>query len=448
MKHYILPVLLWTLAAGQTFAQKTLSPSALAHFENLPQPVQNMLDGAVTSTGLVVDQTGASSRNKPLQLDSTKLFANYPPTGTPDSTPLIRSIFQYPQPGFEVETQAQFTGADWRPATRLTTEFDAQDRIHERIAEDYDVATQTFQLGSKLQMFPRGNSPVLIDSVKAFLWDDDLGDWAFAFQLTNTFNAQDKIITALTSFEIDGDPTSFLDQYSYNGNGDNHLIESFLISNGFSIPTGKQEFMYLNHLLIQVIDFTSNGVGTLAPATRNTYAYDPSKLLIQQNIYTWVPGVNDWNPDQNVVFTYDNVNRLVVKETEVLQNGQKERLTFAYVEDENLALEARYLWNTAQNTFVLDNRKYYYYAEETSTVLPSPRTIETLIMSPNPSTGTVQFSMRTEAKVQVFDAAGHLVQSVILQPGESLNLGALTTGIYHVTARSADASFAGKMIKQ
>lgn len=447
MKLYFLPVLIWTMAASQIFAQKTLSPSAQRSMEQWPLQVQNLMHKAGFNPETQSQSIAAASRSNPLQLDSTKLF-HYSQNNATDSTALSRSIFQYPQTGVVVETQFQFGADNWIPIGRIETKFDAQERITGMIASEYDDATQTFQPGSKLELFPRGNAQTLVDSVKGYFWEEDIQDWAFAFQLSNTFNAQDRLLTAQTRYVADGQITLLIDNYSYNAGGDNHLTESFLINNGFPLPTGKEEMMYFNHLLIQTISFAPNGLGALAPTDRVTYLYSPSKLILQQNNYTWVPGVNDWNPTLNLFFEYDNAERLTVKTTEFVQGQQKERTTYEYIDAEDLSLESIYRWDAIQSAYFLQNRTYYYYAEQSSAVLPAPGTVQTMQLSPNPTLGEVRFPLDATAEIRVFDTAGKMLQTQRVQAGESLNLSALPAGIYQITAQTNGYFFTGKLIKQ
>lgn len=448
MKHFTLPVLLWTLATSPIFAQKTLAPGVQPYAENWPVALKNILQEAGFGHATAPSATPLQSRNSDLQLDSTKTFFGYNLNGTSDSTPLRRSIYQRPQSNTEIETEAQFQNGVWRPVTQISRVLDVQQRLLELVASDYDVATETFQPGSKLQLFPHGNSVELVDSVKAFLWDAEQGVWAFLFQVNNTFNAQDKLMVSQITVLSDDETVIITDLYSYNANQDNHLIESFTQSGGISIPTGKQELMYFNHLVIQVIDFETNGLGSFIPTTRITYAYNPSLLVMQENTYQWVPGVNDWNPTQSISFEYDNAGRLAAKETAFIHEGipdVKQRATYAYVEDEYLALETIYLWNATLNAFELDNRTYFYYAGEVLSV--SPGAAQALIMAPNPTTDAIQFRLETEAEVRIFDAAGQLLQSGIVQPGETLYLNALPTGMYYMTAQHGARLYTGKVLK-
>ena len=450
MKHFILPVLLWTLATSPIFAQKTLAPGVQSYAENWPATLKNILQEAGFGHATAPAATPLQSRNSDLQLDSTKTFFGYNLNGTSDSTPLRRSIYQHPQSNTEMETEALFQNGAWAPVARLSKVVDAQGRLLELVAEEYDVAEATFQPGSKLQLFPRGNSVELVDSVKAFLWDTEQGAWAFVFQVNNTFSAQDKLTVSQITLQSDDETVILSDLYSYNANQDNHLIESFMQSGGISIPTGKQELMYFNHLVIQVIDFETNGLGSFIPTTRITYAYNPSLLVTQENTYQWVPGVNDWNPTQSISFEYDNAERLAAKETAFIHGGipdVKQRVTYAYIEDEYLALETSYTWDITTAAFILDERTYYYYAGGVLSVSPGAGAAQVLMISPNPTTDAIRFRLETEAEVRVFDAAGQLLQSGIVQPGETMYLTTLPTGMYYVTAQHGAQCYTGKVLK-
>lgn len=449
MKHFILPVLCWTLATCPIIAQKTLTPGVQLYADSWPVALKNILQDAGFGLAPAPVATPLALRNSDLQLDSTKTFG-YNLNSASDSIPQRRSIYERPQSNVEIETEALFQQSAWMPVTRLSKVLDAQGRLIELLASEYDMATETFQPGSKLLLFPHGNSLEEMDSIKAFIWDAEQGIWGLVFQVNNTFNAQDKLTISQISIHSDGETVLITDHYSYDANQDNHLIESFMQSGGGFTPTGKQELMYFNHLVIQVIDFETNGLGGFTPTTRITYAYNSSPLVIQENTYQWVPGVNDWNPTQTVMFEYDNAERLAAKETVFIQTGAadvKERVTFAYVEDEFLALESTYFWDATQDTYELDNRTYYYYAGDVLSVSPGSRAAQTLIIAPNPTTDAIRFRLETEAEVRVYDVAGQLMQSGIIQPGEALYLSTLPSGVYQVTAHHGAQFYTGKVLK-
>ncbi len=450
MKQLFLPVLIWTLAISQILAQKTLPLGAVAPVNTLALSAQKILQQAGFNTNRPGNPQGIQSRSTPLQLDSTKRFTNYPLNGQ-DSTPIVRTIYQYPQTHVSVATEAQLINDIWRPMDRATTTTDALDRIIHISAEDYDNQAGNWVKGSQLKLFPHGNSLTLIDSILVSEWQEDVTAWVQVFSLQYIFDAQNRLQKTLASFDFDGQPGFTVDTYFYDANNDNHLIESSIMVSGFSLPTGKQDLSYVNHLLIQTIEFTSNGLGGFMPVTRTTYAYNAQNQVKQENTYNWVEGINDWSPDQIIISGYDNNMRLITTETETFEQGQsigKQKVMYGYMQDEYLSVESNYTWDNALNQYTLNYREYYYYSGGSSAVLPAPRNTAPLQIAPNPTTGLVRVSIAAEAHVQVFDLSGHLLSSQIVQPGDNLNLTTLPAGIYQVTAQNDAAFYTGKVVKQ
>lgn len=452
MKQYILPVLLWTLAFSHAFAQQTLSPSAQQNLGMLPTNALKLL----TKAGFVTAQSNGSTlnadeRTNPLQLDSTKTFVGYNLNAGQDSTPLARTIYQYPQTSKRIETNYQFENGAWTPTDRSNITIDALEREPAATSELFDITTQTWVLDSRYQAFFRGNAVDQLDSLLLFDWDETLPGWALAFSVRNTYDAQNRLIISESTFDFDGQLALLRDVYSYNASGDNHLIESFIVSSGFELPSGKTELQYANHLLIQEIKYASAGFSGFVPSDRIVYAYYANNKLKQQNTSVYVPGVNDWAPTQTQLFSYDAQLRISEQEIITTEPGtpeEKMRLNYVYKQDEKLALESIFVWDAGTGAYVLSDRKYYYYTAGSAGLFPTPGNVQNLVMFPNPSTATVQFSLDNEAIVMVFDASGKLMDSQVVMPGSSLNLAALPAGIYQVIATDNDKRFAGKIIKQ
>ncbi len=60
----------------------------------------------------------------------------------------------------------------------------------------------------------------------------------------------------------------------------------------------------------------------------------------------------------------------------------------------------------------------------------------------------VQFALESDTDVQVFGAAGQLVQSRRMQPGQTLDFSGLPAGIYAVKARDDNGFYNGRIVKQ
>lgn len=451
MKNKFLLSLALVLAAGQIFSQKTLTPGVQACLENKAPHMKTLLQKAGFRFENLSGTAPAQTRNNALRLDSTKTFFGYNLNGTPDSTPLFRTVLLYPQANSEVELEYQFDFSSWTPVNRYTRKFDAQDRMQEMQTEVFDPVLQDYIPSSLLQFFPRGNSADLVDSFKVQTWSPDLNAWETTVHSRNVYGPQNRLELNTTLIFLQGQEFVLQDEYFYDTNGDNHLIVSSTLIGGLAFISDKREMSYVDHLLIQVIAYNSNGLGFFEPTERTTLAYNAAKQVKQENFYQWTPGVNDWAPTETINYEYDNALRLTATEKVFHVNGlpdEKERTTVAYVEDDKPALETTYLWDNTLSAYQLDQRKYYFYAGNVSAVRPQTGKIQALQVSPNPTTGLLRLAIETEADVHILDAAGQILLSRILQPGEPLDLSNLPAGIYQLKARSGKAFFAGKVLKQ
>lgn len=450
MKHYILPALLWVLATSQILAQKTLAPGAQSQAGNWSRSVKKMMCNAGYDLNAPTVPSVVQSRANPLRLDSTKTFLGYETNAAGDSTPQFRTTYQYLATGQKISTEFVFEDNAWLPVTQTNESFDALGRSVFAFTKTYDSPNQSWVSDNRVRLWPRGNSMDLLDSFQVETWDLLSEVWVLSFQSKNTFDPQNRLQKSETLLDLDGQTVLMMDNYYYNASGDNHLVESFIGAGGFFLPTTKREMTYTNHLLIETIISNGDGIGGLLPSNRITMAYNSQDLVKQVAHYNWMADVNTWVLTQVTKQEYDSQLRLSATETENIFVGEPsdfERITYSYVADENLARVATYVWDTALNRYVLVGREYYYYSGGSSSVQPSPRAARTLSLSPNPTDGEVRFPMEAAAEVWVFDVAGQMLQSRILQPGEALNLHALPNGVYQVTARSGADFYVGKVVK-
>jgi len=451
MKNLFMPALCWALAISQLFAQKNLPQSVSGLSVNWPHSVKNMLGTAgydlPGDRAQAIAQFGEGTRNSELQLDSTVTFTGY---AAGDSTPIFRTTHAYPLDGTEVQIEWYNENDDWQPLNRNTVIKDDLGRLVETMAEGYDPAAQAFIPDSRLELFPRGNSPDLVDSILVYVWDADQNDWLLLLSILNSFDIHGRLAESVTTIDVFGQPWLFKDVHVYDDNGDNTLIESFLVDSGFEIPTNLLVMEYENHLRILVTALVFDGFEFI-PQSRNAYEYtDFAKDSIVTS-FEWDETANDWANIQTVLYGYDDMQRVSLKETRFYEMGggeSREQLAYSYVEDELLALEETYIWDSGGSYFLTD-RKYYYYSGEEPSSVYNPMPVNALRMFPNPTTRFLQVDLEGNGPVQVFDGAGRLVLQHRGQPGAIiLDFSALPAGIYTVRAVSADKYYAGKLVKQ
>lgn len=447
MKNYISTALILTLAFSQAFAQKTFSPGAKPYTENLPANVKQIFHYA--GFDLRVKTTDKVASRSQLQLDSTKTYFDYNQPAPGDSTPVLRSNYTYPSADTKIEVNYQFGTGDWQTLSRFTSVSDDQNRLVNVVAEGFYPDVQAFKLDSRIQVFPHGDSPTLIDSAFTYLWDSTLLDWHIILSIRNTFDAQDRLQESVNSIEYFGDPVTFKEIYSYDANGDNHLIEEFAVLGDDVFPSSRTDLSYADHRPIEVTHLVSDGFNFF-PSSRTNYAYTLFGAMRLIMNFDWDVVTNNWKMTDRTEYGFDGQQRVASRQgTYFAQNGAETRdlTTFAYIQDENLSLEIFFNWDDDLFDWVLDNKKHYYYNGLVSTP-NTPGPALALEIYPNPTVDAVRLTLENEAIVQVFSRGGQLMQSLLLQPGQMLDVTTLPAGIYQVTAQQGADFYSGKIVKQ
>lgn len=450
MKNSLL-VLLWAIAVLPVSAQKSLPQSLQSHVTGLNPKVSAALQQAgfdLSPKTFMAHAPGAQNRSGELRLDSTKTFFGYDFIGPIDTIPFLRTIHEYPQASVETQTEAQFEIDTWLTIHRSTIFKDDQNRIVEILSEAFDPVKGDFVPDSRAVAFPHENSPVLIDSFYVYGWDTLAMDWVLVFYTTNKFDGQDRLIESISSFDYFGQPLLFKDVHTYDANGDNTLVETFAIFDGIELPSGKRELEYANHLLIEEIAFVSDGLGTEMAQSRITYTYTNFGREEQVNSYEWSFDANGWLQTQGDTYGYDNAQRVNSKESILYnQDGSEERnlSRFSYVEDEKLALESNFVWD---GIYFLSDRKFYYYSDATLSEQEPVHAALPLAASPNPTADLARLNLEEPAVVRVFNTRGEMLSSEECQANPVLNLQALPSGIYFVTARTASEQYVGRLVKE
>jgi hypothetical protein len=448
----ILFALLWAVTILPVSAQKTLPLSLQPYAKNLnPQITEALLKVGFdlgNNSGKVLNSPVADDRSGELQLDSTKTFYGYDFIGFNDSIPNVRTIYQYPEAKHSIQIESQFEEDIWITLSRSNVYTDDQGRMVEILSEAFDAELNDFVPDSRAVIFPHGDSPALIDSMHVYGWDSLAMDWQLIFYVLNSYDAQDRLVISISSFDYLGQPLLFKDVHVYDANGDNTLIESFTVLGPVELPTGKQELTYQNHLLTESVVFGQDGLGGLTAQQKVTYTYTSLDLQEQVNTYLWSLDENDWVQVQGDTYTYDNAQRVIVHETITYeQDGTEERVQarYEYEEAELLALQSNYYWSG--NQFYLSDREFYYYSDGTL-ASKVPIAALPLMLSPNPTSGFVQLNLDSDAIVQIFTAQGELLHSGEYQAQKALNVSDLPTGLYFISAQSKNEQYVGRLVKE
>jgi hypothetical protein len=444
MKTFLFSLFFFALTLGQGFAQKTLSAGMKHYGRHLAPPLGKVMERAGFDLGT---SNFSQAKNNVLRLDSTKTFFAYDPTGTLDSLPLFRTVYQYPQTNVHVEIEDQYEEGDWTPVARSLYLSDDLGRLVDVIAQYYDTEIGNYVSDSRIRIFPHGASLELIDSFFVYGWNPDIADFVPVVSNVNVFDENDRIVEIHSTFDLFGEPVVFRDVLHYDSAGDNVLTESFAVFDGAELLLRITETEFLNHLPIEAIESAFAGVG-FEPVSRITYAYTNSGALRQQSTFEVDFVIGEWILTGRITYDYDDAARLSSIETEEYQEEETlfNRVTYDYIQDTDLALETTYFRFNMAEDWTLETREYYYY-NIVSSVPEAPRSTLALKVAPNPTTSTIQIQLEGDAFVQIFDATGQLRHSVNFQSGQLIDLAGLPAGVYYLMAKNKSHVYSSKVVK-
>ncbi len=446
--------LLGAFVLTQATAQKSLPPSAIPYAVNWPYTVVKAMHHAGFEMPTMRSATPSAAAqhrsNSALQPDSTITFYAYDFSGAGDSLPIFRTNYQYMFEDVKIETNLQYENGAWQKTNRTTLIYDQQQRLIEAFSEVYDLATETFLPDSYIEAFPHGNSATLLDSFIVSQWNPTIQDWNVLFTTANTFDQLDRTMVSLSRFYLVGEPIIVKDVHTYDAFGDNTLIESFGIVDSIEYAAGKQELKYRDHLLTQVVAFDSGDNGEFYQQSKITHEYTAFEKDSLVNTFAWSLELEDWSQIEEITYWYDSAQRVFAKETKWMQQDgsitDREVRNYAYKEEDNLALETFYQWNG--DSYFLSDRQYFYYSGDVSDAPEQINPALPLVVAPNPTAGLVRLNLSEPALIQIYSTQGNLVNAGEYQPNASFDLVDLPNGLYFITARSANAVYAGRLVKQ
>ncbi len=452
MKKPIFLLLLLALSHVSLEAQRRLPPSLVPYATGWPTAFNALFQQAgfdLTPVDALRQRMPVlDSRSSALRLDSTIQFVAYP-----DSLPLVRNVFTYPVDGVVVDTESDAAGESWIPYSQTVTYTDDLGRKVDIIAFRYNAVDEVWVPDSRLEIFPRGDSPELVDSFIVSAWVTEIGEYVRQLATWRTFDESDRVIEEVVSIEFFEFPFFFRDYYTYDDEGRLTSIESFNDDGNEVLPAGLETYEYDGFVLTAVNTMVSDGFGGYMQQDRFTYDYLPEGLTDTVTTYRWDLEKETWQEVRQEDFDYDAENRLVTWTATYLDdegNGQRDRQTYAYIQEEQYAVTTDWFWNDAFSTWAIDERTWYYY-EDVLSAPSEPRPVPLdLNVWPNPTSGLVQLGLEgTDHLVSVYGLSGQLLRQVRL-PGSDLriDLSALPAGVYQIMVRNSEGHFAGRVLVQ
>jgi len=454
MKFLLLPVLSWTLAISQIFAQNQLPVSIQPYAVHWSFAVKDMLYAAGYEVpgprGNVDLVNHLESRSEELQLDSIISYYGY--GISQDSLPLFRSIFTYPGTTVHVVEEYFFEKFYWTPVRRSTLKTDNLGRMEETIAEAYDSEAGIYIQESRIRFYPKENSLDLVDSLFVYEWSAANKSWVRQLAVTNKYDELNQLTSSKSSIEVFEIPFVFLDRYTYNPSGDLVQIQSFIVDAEAEISTGKQEFQYHDHLVVNATTYIDDGINGFITQSKIEYNYTDfnKEELVQSFVYDFK--MQDWTLTQVDGYGYDIDERVNLKEVSTFSSEgfwDRHQTRVCYISDEYVASEAEYFYDNNTESWLQESKKYFYYDQLSAVEDEEPVKADALFLYPNPSPGVVQIKLVGDISIYVYSLSGQLVQQFHMAPGEKmLDLSHLPPGIYQVRAKSDEDYFSGKLIMQ
>ncbi|HLP92921.1 MAG TPA: T9SS type A sorting domain-containing protein [Saprospiraceae bacterium] len=443
--------LLWAIVTLPVYAQKPLPVSLQNNKSIIPAKILHSLELAGFVSGKQIPGTDAmkvQSRSNPLRLDSVKVFNGYDLDPNGDSTATNLTTYEYPQAWEKIETVYAIENGERLPLNRSIISSDVLGRVVEVYAEAWKPEKGDFFPDSRAVSYPHGTDLELIDSIYVYGFDTLNNTWITLFFTINQYDDQDRLLESVSSFDYFGQPLLFKDVYSYNANGDNHLVESYAIFDGTEFLSSKRELTYQNHLPVEVIAFVTDGISGFSAQSRITYTYTDQQLEEQVNGYEWDLESNDWFQVNGTTYAYDNAQRLISKLVVLYnQDGSEEQdlYTYDYEEDNQLHSEA-HGYGDGAGGFLLFDRTFYYYSDETLAGR-EPQSAPLQVM-PNPTAGVIRLGLEEQALVQIYNLKGELIMSGSFQPNATISLETLPSGAYIISAQDAHTRYNSRLVKE
>lgn len=390
---------------------------------------------------------GIEARGNAPKLDSTVLYTGY--SFLNDTFPLAKAEYAYPAPQVTVITEfAHFD--QWVPNGRVTQTRDQLDRTIEMQGEVYDFDSGDWLSESRVHVFPHGNSMELVDSMIVETWDPELEVWITMLATTTSFDDQSRPVATLSYVNFGGFEFALLDEHYYDANGDNYLIEQSVYEDGVWGLYNIQEIEYVQHREMRRATFAVDGEsGTMFPTDVLETAYDANGNIVRTEAYEFDFFTFDWVLAELTEYGYDNQNRLIfVQNEDFTTNGPlPNRTDYTYLDGINLAVETYSEQDPATQTWVVLEKTFYYYSGTTSS-----RDVvigESLLLSPNPTTGFVRLPVSADALVSVVGLNG--ISLPVAQSNRAngqIDLSNLPAGIYYITVQEGLERRVGKVVKQ
>ena len=333
---------------------------------------------------------------------------------------------------YNVAIVEEWNNNTWANASKSTITYDANGNILTTTTETWDNGAW-MNLGRMVNTL---NSDGTVKETMSQSWQD--GAWQDAMKTIFTYSETKKVLTQTTQMSLgEGSPLIDFSKLTYTYNDQDQLTTQLLQAYDFLTMELKNSTQNLysynadgteNQMTSQNWGLTNEWEN----ATRNTNTYNDSKQVISDLNEKWEN--NTWVNDYQASYTYRSEGQIqesVAQDWngEIWVNSSKELYT--YNNQNEIAQVVSQEWNTASANWEDKTRITYSY--DATGFDSYELAAKSLIVYPNPFSGqiTIQSKLTNEYTIEVFNAAGQLVYSVLIPSNNfNINLGELQKGIY------------------
>lgn len=379
--------------------------------------------------------------------------------------------------------------------TFFTLIFQSQTKLESQIYQYYDASSNTWQ-NSQGNNFVYDVNNNLASNTNV-LWNT--GTWSMVDRLNYVYNANNKVILE-TAQNWDSSLNQFINDYkttnTYNAN---YKITQLLTQNwnGFAwINTRKTDINYNGLLILNALEYSWDGFqwvnnSRYTPSysgnnltqyikeiysnsiwvndEKEVYTYNSDNKRLTNLIYYWV--ASGWELNATINYTIDSSgNRISEMYSENGQNTSTENYQYdfsqqmsSYTNPYNDKTGIDYFFNDAPfvNKILSSERSFYYsptattffnrtnYNYQSQIVLSNDNfELKSVKLFPNPTSSVLNIETdKIVNSTKIVDATGKVAVFSSLS-NKTIDVNALSSGVYFVEIKTDEGFFMGKFIKK
>ncbi len=230
---------------------------------------------------------------------------------------------------------------DWLPFDKTESSYNEEgyETLHIRYLWDADHSEWVFNYKIEQSFNEAGRNTESI----SYKWDTTSGQWIYNMKIDSIFNDQGKILTTLL-FALNNDSSDWR-------------------------PFAKYEFTYdtMGYTSSRIYYIWNSDASSWVNLNKDEYTHDSKGNVLYYAYYKWITDSTKWQKRKYESYEYDPDGMTILKDSFELvlyENSWRGfRHTYAYNDNQQLALFQTYNWNSSDSTFTDYERISYTYDE-------------------------------------------------------------------------------------